>query len=269
MKMRVTTQQLREMKRLGQRIPMITAYDYTSAQLLEAAGIRLMLVGDTLGQVVLGYDSTLPVTMDDMVHHLKAVVRGTMAAHIVADLPFMSYQADAAEAVRNAGRLVQAGAQSVKLEGGRPVVGRIRNIVAAGIPVMGHLGLTPQSVHQLGGYKVQGKTPEAAQVLISDALALEETGVWALVLELIPARLAATITARLSVPTIGIGSGPECDGQVQVFHDMMGLFSDFIPKHARRFVQMGEAIKGAARQYVQEVQSGQFPEKKEGSSPRS
>ncbi len=243
---------------------MITAYDYTSAQLLEAAGIRLILVGDTLGQVVLGYDSTLPVTMDDMLHHLKAVVRGTKVAHIVADLPFMSYQTGAADAVRNAGRLVQAGAQSVKLEGGRPVLGRIRSIVAAGIPVVGHLGLTPQSVHQLGGYKVQGKTPEAAQGIISDALALEEAGVWALVLELVPASLAASITDRLGVATIGIGSGPECDGQVQVFHDMMGLFSDFVPKHARRFVQVGEAIKGAARQYLQEVQSGSFPGEQEG-----
>ena len=264
--MRVTTQKLRKMKRLGQRIPMITAYDYTSAQLLEAAGIRLILVGDTLGQVVLGYDSTLPVTMDDMIHHLKAVVRGTRAAHIVADLPFMSYQAEAAEAVRNAGRLVQAGAQSVKLEGGRPVVEKIRNIVAAGIPVMGHLGLTPQSVHQLGGYRIQGKTPEAAQRLIEDALALEEAGVWALVLELVPASLAATITARLNVPTIGIGSGPKCDGQVQVFHDMMGLFSDFKPKHSRRFVELGEFIKSATQEYVQQVQSGHFPTEKESYS---
>ena len=220
--MRVTTRDLRLMKRRGERIPMLTAYDYTSARLVEAAGVPVILVGDSLGQWLLGYETTLPVTMDDMIHHVKAVIRGTEKAHVVADMPFMSYQADAAEAVRNAGRMLQeGGAQSVKLEGGAAVAPTVRKLVDAGIPVMGHVGFTPQSFNQLGGFRVQGKLPREAAALIEDAAALEEAGCHSMVVEMVPAQLAALITDRLSVPTIGIGSGVHCDGQVQVFHDML------------------------------------------------
>jgi 3-methyl-2-oxobutanoate hydroxymethyltransferase len=214
--MRVTIRDMRLMKRRGERIPMLTAYDYTSARLVEAAGVPVILVGDSLGQWLLGYETTLPVTMDDMVHHVKAVVRATKTAHVVADMPFMSYQADAADAVRNAGRMLQeGGAQSVKLEGGAAVAPTVRNLVAAGIPVMGHVGFTPQSYNQLGGYRVQGRFPKAAAALIDDAAALESAGCYSVVLEMVPAQLAALITERLSIPTIGIASGVHCDGQVQ------------------------------------------------------
>ncbi len=263
-KMRVTIRDLLEMKRQGEKIPMLTAYDYTSAQLVEAAGIRLILVGDSLGQVVLGYDSTLPVTMDDMLHHVKSVVRGTRSAHVVGDLPFMSYQAEPSDAVRNAGRMLQeGGAQSVKLEGGRQVAPTVVRIVESGIPVMGHIGLTPQAVNQLGGYKVQGKSIAAAVRLMEDARALEEAGAYAIVLEGVPAPLARMITDRVAVPTIGIGAGAGCDGQVQVFHDFLGLYSDFVPKHARRFAEIGDAIKGATKEYIAEVRQGAFPTEKQ------
>ncbi len=262
--MRVTIQELKEMKRRGEKIPMITAYDYTSAKLVEAAGMPLILVGDSLGNVVLGYDSTVPVTMDEMVHHVKAVVRGTRKAHIVGDMPFMSYQADTADALRNAGRLMkEGGAQSVKLEGGRPVAETVSRMVEAGIPVMGHIGLTPQSVNQLGGYKVQGKSPKAALALMEDALALERAGAYALVLESVPSALAKMVTERLSIPTIGIGGGVDCDGQVQVFHDLLGLFTDFVPKHARRYAELGNIMKEAVGQYIQDVQSLSFPTDKQ------
>lgn len=258
--MRVTIRDLGEMKKRGEKIPMITAYDYTSALLLEAAGIPLILVGDSLGNVVLGYDSTVPVTMSEMVHHIKAVVRGSKSAHVVGDMPFLSYQADASDAVRNAGRLMkEGGAQSVKLEGGRHVSETVGRLVRSGIPVMGHIGLTPQAVNQLGGYRVQGKSPEAATGLIDDALALDEAGAYAIVLESVPSPLARLITERVSVPTIGIGAGAECDGQVQVFHDLLGLFTDFAPKHARRYAQLGENIKEAVALYISDVQSGSFP----------
>ena len=258
--MRVTIRDLKEMKRRGELIPMITAYDYTAARLVDDAGVPLVLVGDSLAQTMLGYDSTLPVTMDEMVHHTKAVVRGAGKAHIVADMPFMSYQADTAEALRNAARfLKEAGAQSVKLEGGRRVAETVRLMVESGIPVMGHIGLTPQSVNQLGGYKVQGKTAEAAADLVEDALALEQAGVYAIVLELVPAPVAGLITQRLSVPTIGIGSGADCDGQVQVFHDLLGLLTGFEPKHARRYADLDKAIGAAVGAYVRDVQSRSFP----------
>ncbi len=262
--MRVTILDLKDMKSRGEKVPMVTAYDYTSAKLLEEAGIPIILVGDSLGQVVLGYDSTLPVTMEDMLHHIRAVVRGTQRAHIVGDMPFMSYHADVTEAVRNAGRMLkEGGAQSVKLEGGRRMAETVRRIVQAGIPVMGHIGLTPQAVNQLGGYRVQGKSAREAVDLIEDALALEEAGAYAIVLELVPAPLAKMVTERLSIPTIGIGAGPHCDGQVQVFHDLFGLFSDFVPKHARRYANLGEAIKSAAAQYIRDVQAQSFPAEKE------
>ena len=265
--MRVTIRDLKVLKRRGEPIPMITAYDYTSAKILDEAGIPIILVGDSLGQVVLGYDTTLPVTMDEMVHHVKAVARGARRAHIVADLPFLSYQADVADAVRNAGRLLkEGGAQSVKLEGGRHVAETVGSIVRAGIPVMGHIGLTPQAVNQLGGYRVQGKSSKAAVELIEDARSLEEAGAYAIVLESIPTPLARLITERLSIPTIGIGAGVHCDGQVQVFHDLFGLFSDFVPKHARRYTELAEAIRSATSRYIEDVRVGTFPTDKESYS---
>lgn len=262
--MRVTIRDLKDMKCRGEKIPMITAYDYTSAMIVEDAGIPVVLVGDTLGMVILGYDSTVPVTMDEMVHHIKAVVRGTQKAHIVGDMPFLSYHADVSEAVRNAGRLLkEGGAQSIKLEGGRHMAETVRRIVQSGIPVMGHIGLTPQAVNQLGGYRVQGKSSEEAIEILEDARALEEAGAYAIVLECVPAPLAALITERLSIPTIGIGAGVHCDGQVQVFHDLLGLFSDFVPKHARRYANLGDEIKSAVAEYAGDVQTQAFPTDKE------
>ena len=262
--MRVTIRTFQEMKRRGEKIAMLTAYDYTSAKILESAGIPLLLVGDSLGQVVLGYDSTVPVTMDEMIHHVRAVARGATTAHVVADMPFMSFQADRGEAVRNAGRLLkEGGAQSVKLEGGARTAETVSRIVESGIPVMGHVGLTPQSVNQLGGYRVQGRSPKAAVQLMEDVRALEDAGAYSIVLELLPAPLAADITDRLSVPTIGIGAGPGCDGQVQVFHDLMGLFTDFVPKHTRRYAALADAIRDAAAGYAADVQAQSFPSARE------
>ena len=258
--MRVTINDVREMKARGEKIPMMTAYDYTSARIVDDAGIPIILVGDTLGQVVLGYDSTLPVTMDEMIHHTKAVARGAGRALIVGDMPFMSYQTGPTDALRNAGRfLQQGGAQTVKLEGGVNMARTVERIVSSGIPVMGHIGLTPQSVNQLGGYKVQGKSLKSAVRLMEDARALEEAGVYALVLECVPASLARLITERVSIPTIGIGAGRNCDGQVQVFHDMLGLFTDFVPKHAKRYADLGQSIAGAVAEYISEVKDQRFP----------
>ncbi len=261
---RITINDLKAMKRRGEKIPMLTAYDYPSARILDEADVPIILVGDTLGMVVLGYDSTLPVTMEDMLHHTKAVVRGSRRAHIVFDMPFMSYQASAEEALANAGRALQeGGATSVKLEGGRTMAETVRRLVEVGIPVMGHIGLTPQSVNQLGGFRVQGKTPAAAVKLLNDAQALEQAGAYAIVLETIPAPLAKLITERLSIPTIGIGAGPDCDGQVQVFHDFLGLYPDFVPKHAKQYARLGDVIRSAALQYIAEVREGRFPTAKE------
>ena len=258
--MRITIGKIKKMKRDGEKIPMITAYDHPSARLAEEAGIPIVFVGDSLGQVVLGYELTLPVTMDEMLHHVKAVVRGTEKAHIVVDMPFMSYQADAAEAMRNAGRLLkEGGAQSVKLEGGRRIAGTVERIVEAGIPVMGHIGLTPQSINQLSGHRVQGKTPEAAARLLDDAIALEQAGVYSIVLELVPAPLAKLITERVSVPTIGIGAGPYCDGQVQVFHDILGLSQGRLHSHSRVYAAVGDAIKAALSEYADDVTNQRFP----------
>jgi len=261
---RVTTTGIRDMKANGRKIVMVTAYDYPSARLVEAAGVDMILVGDTLGMVVLGYDSTLPVTMDDMIHHTKAVVRGTERALVVGDMPFGSYQAGWQDAMKNAVRFMQeAGCGAVKLEGGRRSADAVRKLVDAGIPVMGHIGLTPQSVNQVGGWKVQGKTPAAAVQLMHDAQALEQAGAFAIVLELVPAPLAALLTERLSVPTIGIGAGVGCDGQVQVFHDMLGLFDAFSPKHAKRYADVGATIRDAVSAYAAEVRDGSFPTAKE------
>ena len=264
MDQRIPITDLKAKKKRGEKVVMMTCYDYPSARLLEAAGVDILFIGDTLGMVVLGYDTTIPVTMEEMLHHTKAVVRGSSRAHVLADMPFMSYQTSPEDALRNASRLLkEAGAQSVKLEGGVRVADTVRFIVDAGIPVMGHIGLTPQSINQLGGYKVQGKTPAAAVRLINDALALEQAGAYAVVLECVPAPLAQTISDRVAIPTIGIGAGPHCDGQVQVFHDLLGLFDDFVPKHAKRYADLGSQITEAVRAYAAEVRDGRFPTAKE------
>ncbi len=257
---RVTICDVAKMKRKGQKIPVVTAYDYTSARLADRAGIPILLVGDSLGMVVLGYDSTIPVTMEDMVHHVKAAARGAQRAMITADLPFMSYQLDATQGLANAARLVQeGGAQAVKLEGGEKVTEVVARIVDAGIPVMGHIGLTPQSVHGLGGYRVQGQSQAGALQLLKDAQALEQAGAFSLVLELVPAPLGRMISERLTIPTIGIGAGGGCDGQVQVLHDMLGLYTDFVPKHTKQYARLAETIEGALTQYALEVKEGSFP----------
>ncbi len=258
--MRFTIRDIQALKDRGEIIPMLTAYDYTSARLVEQAGVPMILVGDSLGMVVLGHDSTLPVTLDEMIHHIRAVVRGTKKVLIVGDMPFMTYQISPEQALRNAGRFMQeGGCQAVKLEGGRPMAETTQRLVEAGIPVMGHIGLTPQSVNQLGGFRVQGKTVQDARRLIDDALAIEDAGAFSLVLEAVPARLSSMITERLHIPTIGIGAGAGCDGQVQVLHDMLGLFEDFVPKHAKRYAMLGEEIREAVGQYVEEVQAREFP----------
>ena len=261
---RITVHDLAAMKRRGEKIPMITAYDYTAAVLADAAAIPVVLVGDSLGMVMLGHESTIPVTIEDMLHHTKAVARGCRNGLIVADLPFMTYQIDPAQALGNAARLLQeGGAHTVKLEGGESVAPTVRRIVDCDIPVMGHIGVTPQSVNALGGYRVRGRSPEQAAQLLRDALALEAAGAYALVLELVPAPLARLISQRLTIPTIGIGAGPGCDGQVQVLHDMLGLFTDFVPRHAKQYANLGPVIKQAFEQYAQEVREGTFPTEKE------
>ena len=261
---RITTADIREMKKRGQKIVMMTAYDYPTARLVDEAGADVILVGDTLGMVVLGYDSTLPVTMEDMIHHTKAAVRGSKHAMVVGDMPFMSFQTGWQDAMRNAARFLQeTGCGAVKLEGGVRSAEIVKKLVEAGIPVMGHIGLTPQSVNQVGGWKVQGKTPAAAVQLMHDAQALEQAGAFAIVLELVPAPLAELLTGRLSVPTIGIGAGVHCDGQVQVFHDLLGLYDGFVPKHAGRYADAGAIIRDAVARYAADVRTGAFPTDKQ------
>jgi 3-methyl-2-oxobutanoate hydroxymethyltransferase len=256
---RVTTTSLAALKAAGDPIVMITAYDTPGAQLVEAAGVDVVLVGDSLGMTVLGYSSTLPVTMDDMLRATAAVTRGTQRVLVVADMPFMSYQVSAEDALRNAGRLLaEAGAHAVKLEGGAAVADLVGLLADSGIPVMGHVGLTPQSVNVFGGYTVQGRDTEGALALVDDCLALEAAGAFAVVLELVPAELAALISEELTIPTIGIGAGAGCDGQVQVFHDVLGL-GTFTPKHARRYAEIGSAITAAVTSYAADVRSGAFP----------
>lgn len=258
--MKHTTVTFQKAKEQGEKLSVLTAYDYSMAKLIDGAGVHGILVGDSLGMVMLGYENTLSVTMEDMIHHTAAVARGTENALVIADMPFLSYQISVEEAVRNAGRLVQEGhAHAVKLEGGAVVAEQVRAIVDASIPVMGHLGLTPQSVNAFGGFKVQGKTQAAAQKLLDDARALEEAGAFAIVLECVPAKLAEKVSRAVSIPTIGIGAGTGCDGQVLVYHDMMGLFSGFTPKFVKRFGNIGEAMQDAVKAYVQEVAEGQFP----------
>ena len=262
--MRVTIGEIREMKQRGEKIPMLTAYDYATAKLVDEAGVPLILVGDSLGMVILGYESTIPVTMDEMIHHTKAVVRGTKHALVIGDMPFMTYHLSVEDALRNAARFIQeGGAQAVKLEGGEVVAEKVSRLVACGIPVQGHIGLTPQSVHQLGGYKVVGKTPEVAVRLLNDAKALEEAGAFSIVLECIPAPLSKLITERVAVPTIGIGAGKHCDGQVQVVSDILGLFTDFVPKHAKQYAKLNQAITTAVTDYIAEVKAGAFPTPKQ------
>jgi 3-methyl-2-oxobutanoate hydroxymethyltransferase len=257
---RVTPDQIRQMQVRGERIPMLTAYDYATSQILDATGIPMLLVGDSLGMVMLGYDSTLPVTVDDIIRHTQAVVRGTKHALVVADMPFGSFQVDPAQTMRQATRIMkEAGPQAVKVEGGVRTAASVRALTDAGIPVMGHLGMTPQSVNAFGGFRVQGKTEAAARALLRDVTALEEAGVFAIVLELVPAELARLITERSSVPTIGIGAGPYCDGEVQVLHDVLGLFPDFTPRHTKRYAELGTAMRDAVNAYMNEVRDRAFP----------
>lgn len=257
---RKTVLDVRQKKQQGEVLTMLTAYDYPTALAVDQAGIDMILVGDSLGMVVLGYETTLPVTMDDMIHHSKAVARGAQQAFLVGDMPFMSYQASVDEAVHNAGRFLQEGGmQAVKLEGGRERVPAVEAIVAAGIPVMGHLGLTPQSVSQLGGFKPQGRTLEAATRLMDDALALQAAGAFSLVLESVPAPLAQYLSEHLDIPTIGIGAGAGCDGQVLVIHDMLGLFERFTPKFVRRYAQLHQDILQALADYREDVETRRFP----------
>ncbi|MGF9905069.1 3-methyl-2-oxobutanoate hydroxymethyltransferase [Brevibacillus porteri] len=256
----VTTSSIRKKKETRTPITMVTAYDYPSAKLVDEAGADMILVGDSLGMVVLGYDSTIPVTMEDMLHHTKAVTRGAKRAFVVADLPFLSYHGTVEEAVKNAGRLMQEGlAKAVKMEGGRELVPIITRCVQAGIPVVGHIGLTPQSVHQLGGYKVQGRDLEAAKKLLDEALAIQEAGAFAIVLECVPEEVAGMIADKLDIAVIGIGAGATCDGQVLVFHDMVGYASDITPKFVKRYANIGETIREAVETYNKEVEARSFP----------
>jgi len=257
---KVTTRTFREKKGRGEPISMLTAYDYPTALAMDQAGVDSILVGDSLGMVVLGYENTLPVTMEEMLHHCRAVARGAKMALLVGDMPFMSYQVSVEEAVRNAGRFLQQGdTDAVKLEGGRERIDAIRAITGAGIPVMGHLGLTPQSVHQLGGFRAQGKTATAAKRLLEDALLLEEAGCFSLVLESVPARLAELISQRLHIPTIGIGAGVGCDGQVLVTHDLLGLFDRFTPKFVKKYASFHAEMQRAFSEYIEDVQAKTFP----------
>ncbi|MEE0914000.1 MAG: 3-methyl-2-oxobutanoate hydroxymethyltransferase [Ruminococcus sp.] len=258
--MKNTVVTFREAKQKGEKLTMLTAYDYSTAKLIDEAGVNSILVGDSLGNVILGYEDTISVTMEDMIHHGAAVARGAKNALVVIDMPFMSYQTSVYDAVVNAGRLMKEGrADAVKLEGGKEVCPQIEAITAAGIPVVAHLGLTPQSINAFGGFRVQGKSEETAKKLIADAKAVEQAGAFAVVLECVPAKLAEIITKEISIPTIGIGAGNVCDGQVLVYQDMLGMFSDFTPKFVKRFANVGEVMTSAFKQYCEEVKNGTFP----------
>ncbi len=258
---KVNVHTLRAMKKKGEKIVMLTAYDFQTALLEDRAGVDMMLVGDSLGMVVLGHDTTVPVTVDDIVHHLRGVSAADPKAMVVGDLPFMSYQASVDDAVRNAGRLLkEGGAEAVKLEGGRRVAPMVEAIIAADIPLMGHIGLTPQSYHRMGGFKVQGKTEEEADRLLAEAKYLESAGCFGMVLEGMPSDLARTITAEVSIPTIGIGAGPECDGQVLVVNDILGMSDGFSPKFVKRYADIGAQIQSAVSDYIADVRAGSFPD---------
>lgn len=258
---KVTIKTLMDMKKREEKIAMLTAYDYQVASLIDKAGVEVILVGDSLGMVVLGYENTIPVTLEEVIHHLKAVTRARPRAFVVGDLPFMSYQAGAEDAVRSAGRLLkEGGAEAVKLEGGKRMEAVLEGIIGADIPVMGHIGLTPQSLHHFGGYRVQGKDRASADRLLEDAFFLEEVGCFSLVLEGIPWQLARRITEKLSIPTIGIGAGPYCDGQVLVVNDLLGMAADFTPKFVKRYAEVGRIVTDAVTRYVREVKEGKFPD---------
>ncbi len=258
--MKNTVVTIRQAKEKGEKLTMLTAYDYSMAKLIDEAGINMILVGDSLGMVMLGYEDTISVTMEDMIHHTRAVARGTSNALVVADMPFLSYQTSVYDAVCNAGRLMKEGrAQAVKLEGGREFAEHIRAITNASIPVVAHLGLTPQSLNAFGGFKVQGKSEEAARKLVEDAKIVEEAGAVAVVLECVPAKLAELISGQLHIPTIGIGAGAGCDGQVLVYQDMLAMFGDFKPKFVKQFAEIGAMMKEAFGKYIEEVRSGAFP----------
>ena len=258
--MRVTIIDIKEMKQKKEKIPMLTAYDYVTAKMVDESGVPLILVGDSLGMVMLGYESTIPVTMSEMIHHTKAVVRGAKQALVIGDMPFMTYHTSISDALHNAASFIQeGGAQAVKLEGGEVVAEQVRRLVECGIPVMGHIGVTPQSMHQLGGFKARGKVVEEARKLLNDASILEEAGAFAIVLECTPAPLSKLITQKLTIPTIGIGAGPDCDGQVQVISDILGLYTEFVPKHAKRYAELAGEIKTAVADYISEVKSLSFP----------
>ncbi|KPJ23001.1 3-methyl-2-oxobutanoate hydroxymethyltransferase [Streptococcus phocae] len=261
--MKNTVLTFKDTKKTGSKLTMLTAYDYTTAKIVDEAGVNAILVGDSLGMVMLGYDDTIKVTMDDMIHHIAAVSRGTKNALVVGDMPFLSYSTGVRDAVLNAGRIMkEGGANCVKLEGGREVCDVIRAIVAAKIPVCAHIGLTPQAVNALGGFKVQGKDEASAKQLIEDALAVQEAGAFAVVLECVPALLAKKITEVLDIPTIGIGAGVDCDGQVLVYQDMLGMYNDFTPKFVKQFAKVGEVMTKGISQYIEEVQNKTFPEDK-------
>lgn len=263
--MKNTISTFQKAKANKEKVTMLTAYDYSTAKLIDEAGIDSILVGDSLGNTMLGYEDTISVTMEDMIHHCACVARGAKNALVICDMPFMSYQVSVQDAVVNAGRLMKEGrAQAVKLEGGVEVAPQIRAITAAGIPVCAHLGLTPQSVNAFGGYKVQGKSEEAAKKLVEDALAVQEAGAFAVVLECVPSKLAALVTEKLDIVTIGIGAGKECDGQVLVYQDMLGMFTDYVPKFVKQFAQVGEVMKQAFCDYKQEVSEGTFPAEQHG-----
>jgi len=258
--MRKTISTFQDAKKNGEKITMLTAYDYSTAKLMDEAGIDSILIGDSMGNVILGYEDTLSVTMEDMIHHTAAVARGAKDALIVGDMPFMSYQASVYDAVVNAGRLMKEGrANAVKLEGGASVCRQIKAITEAGIPVVAHLGLTPQSINAFGGYKVQGKSEAAAKKLLEDAFAIQEAGAFAVVLECVPEKLAKIITEKLDIVTIGIGAGNGCDGQVLVYQDMLGMFTDYVPKFVKQFAQVGDIMKQAFSDYKREVREGVFP----------
>ncbi|MBI4247142.1 MAG: 3-methyl-2-oxobutanoate hydroxymethyltransferase [Candidatus Rokubacteria bacterium] len=265
--MPVTIPEIRAMKKRGEPIAMLTAYDATTARLLDEAGIPLLLVGDSLGMVVLGYADTTAVTLEDMLHHTKAVVRGRRRALVVADMPFMSYTVSVERALENAARFIRdAGAQAVKVEGGETIAPTIRRLVEAGVPVMAHIGLTPQHVLVQGGYRVQGRSAPAAEQVLRDALAVEAAGAFSVVLECIPTELAALVSEALEIPTIGIGAGPHCDGQVQVIHDLLGAIPDFTPRHAKRYAETAAMLRTAVERYVEEVRARRFPEAAHGTS---
>jgi 3-methyl-2-oxobutanoate hydroxymethyltransferase len=265
--MRLTIRDIQKMKSAGERIAMLTAYDATSAYLSEAAGVPMLLVGDSMGMVIQGHDSTIPVTLEHIIYHSQIVVRATEKVLVVGDMPFMSYKSSIEQAMTNTARLMQeAGVSAVKLEGGEYIAPTIDRIVQAGIPVMAHIGLTPQSVNQFGGFRVQGKDKDTAEHILCDAQAVQDAGAFAVVLELVPAPLAKEITERLKIPTIGIGAGQYCSGQVQVFHDLLGLYPSFGPRHAKKFADAGKVMQDALTEYVKEVQSGQFPTAENSSS---